>query len=66
MAKNQINADRAGWRGQAIRYLLRHSRATSQIVEHFVEHHWQRDLTNEENLDQFETYRSDMMAVFSF
>lgn len=66
MAKIQTCTGCAHWRDQAINYLLRHTRATHQIIEHFVNLHWLEDATDEENLDQFEMYSSDVMAVFSF
>ena len=66
MAKNQTGTDCTHWRTRAISYLLRHTRATRQIVEHFVNLHWLEDATDEENLDQFEMYSSDVMAVFTF
>lgn len=66
MAKIQTCTDCTNWRDQAINYLLRHTQATRQIIEHFVNLHWLEDATDEENLDQFEIYNSDIMAVFSF
>lgn len=51
------------WREQAIRFLLKHTTAFRDAIEHFVDSYWVQDATQEENLDLFETYQDEYLTA---
>lgn len=54
------------WRGQAVAYLRRHTRAMRDCIERFVELFWDQDISDEENLLAFENYEAELQDAYSF
>ncbi len=54
------------WWERAIQYLLEHTNALLDAIEHFVGRHWLDDASDEENLDSFQMYLSEYSQVFAY
>lgn len=50
----------------AIEFLFTNTHAPKDVIERFVELYWHNDISNEENLMQFEEYENGMQEVYSY
>ena len=66
MLMNNFDPGCADWRDRAIHFLLKYTDASQETIEHFVKTHWHHDASDDDNLDQFETYHSELVSVFSY
>lgn len=56
----------ADWRPSAAAFLHANTRASGQIIAHFIDIFWQPEASDEENLARFETYRAEFNCVYSY
>lgn len=66
---NKLYSQQDGFRETAregaIRFLLKHTNAFRDAIEHFVDTHWQEQADWDENLDRFETYMENYQQSFT-
>jgi len=54
------------WRSNAIQFLTKQTCACDDTINHFVNNYWQQDVSDEENLEFFETYQAEYQQAFSY
>ena len=62
--KHLLN-EQTDWRENAVQFLTDNTKALRDSIEHFVDHHWQRDITDDENLEYFQTYQEEYQQAFA-
>ena len=55
-----MKQDAATWKKKASNFLSKHTRASTQAIEHFVALYWHNDLEDEDNLCAFEDYTAGL------
>ena len=62
----QQSDNQPNWRENAIQFLIKNTHALQDFIEHFVSLYWQHDATDDENLENFETYHAEYQQTFAY
>lgn len=53
------------WRQAAAAFLRKNTSACEEVIQHFISLYWLQDADQEDNLERFELYQTELTGAFA-